>query len=85
MIKFDDVTKENINERNPNRPQITDPILLIQSILIIRSPESRKANPVFNLISRQPEIDRTYLYAKGPNEAKNQLLVKKQEIQDKNM
>ena len=29
MIKFDDVTKENINERNPNRPQITDPILLI--------------------------------------------------------
>ena len=82
MIKFDDVTKENINEHNPNWPQIPDPL---QRILIIRSPESRKANPVFNLVSRQPEIDRSYLYAKGPNEAKYQLLVKKQEIQDKNM
>ena len=24
MINFDDVTKENIREHNPNRPQISD-------------------------------------------------------------
>ena len=33
----------------------------------------------FNLISCQPDIDKTYLYAKDPYEAKYQLLINKQE------
>ena len=32
---------------------------------------------MFNLISHQPNIDKTYLYAKDPYEAKYQLLVNK--------
>ena len=36
-------------------------------------------NQLFNLISQQPDIDKTYLYAKDPYEAKYQFLVNKRE------
>ena len=36
-------------------------------------------NQLFNLISQQPDIDKTYLYAKDQYEAKYQFLVNKRE------
>ena len=40
---------------------------------------SGKTNSLFNLISHQPGIDKIYLYAKDPYEAKYQLLINKTE------
>ena len=34
---------------------------------------------MFNLINHQPDIDKTYLYAKDPYETKYQFSIKKQE------
>ena len=79
MINFDDVTKENIKEHNPNWPQIPDHPY---RILIIGGSGSGKTNSLFNLISQQPDIDKIYLYAKDPYEAKYQLLINKRESTD---
>ena len=38
---------------------------------------SGKTNSLFNLINQQPDIDKIYLYAKDPYEAKYQFLIKK--------
>ena len=65
MINFDDATKENIKEFNPNWPQIPDHPY---KLLIIRGPASGKANSLFNLIKQQSDIDKIYLYAKDPYE-----------------
>ena len=40
---------------------------------------SRKMNSLFNLINQQPCIDKIYLYANNPYEAKCQFLIKKPE------
>ena len=40
---------------------------------------SGKANALLNLINNQPDIDKTYLYAKDPFEAKYQFLMNKKE------
>ena len=61
MITFDDVTKENVKEHNPNWPQIPDNPY---SILIIGGSGSVKTNSLFNLISQQLDIDKMYLYVK---------------------
>ena len=79
MINFDDVTKENIKEGNPNWPQIPD---YPYRILIIGSSGSGETNSLFNEISHQPDIDKIYLYPKDPYEAKHQLLINKREIAD---
>ena len=76
MINFDDVTKENIKEHNPNWPQIPDHSY---RILIITGSGSREANSIFNLISHQLNIDKIYLYAKDLYQAKYQLLINKKE------
>ena len=76
MINFDDVTKENIKEHNPNWPQIPDHSY---RILIITGSGSREANSIFNLISHQLNIDKIYLYAKDLYEAKYQLLINRKE------
>ena len=67
MFNFDDVTKENIKEHNPSWPKIPDHPYRIS---IIGEPGSGKINLSFNLISHQPNIDKIYLYAKDPYEAK---------------
>ena len=46
MINFDDATKENIKEHNPNWPQIPDHP---HRILIIGGSVSGKTNSLFNL------------------------------------
>ena len=76
MINFDDVTKENIKEHNPNWPQIPDHSY---RILIITGSGSREANSIFNLISHQLNIDKIYLYAKDLYQAKYQLLINEKE------
>ena len=72
MINFDDVDKRS----NPNWPQLHDPSY---RILIIGGSGSGKANSLFNLTSQQPDIDKIYLYAKDPYEAKYHFLIIKRE------
>ena len=73
IINFDDVTKENMKWHNPNWLQIP------YRILIIGSCRSVKTNSLFDLINYQPDIDKIYLYAKEPSEAKYQFLTNKRE------
>ena len=44
-------------------------------IYFSRGSGSGKTNSLFNLKNHQPDIDKLYLYAKGPYEAKYQLLI----------
>ena len=60
MINFDDVTKENTKESNPNWSQIFNHT---HKILIIGGSGSVKANSLFNLESHQPDIDKIFLHA----------------------
>ena len=48
-------------------------------MLITGGFESGRTNQLFNLISQQPDTDKTYLYTKDPYEAKYQFLVNKWE------
>ena len=66
-MNFDGVTKENIKEHNPNWPKIPDHPYII---LMIGGSGSGKTNSWFNLINEEPDIDKIYLYAKDPFEAK---------------
>ena len=75
MIKFDNVTKENMTQHNPNWP-VRDHL---HRMLIIWSSGSGKTKSLFNLISYQPKIDKIYLHVKGLYKAKYQLFIKKQE------
>ena len=47
--------------------------------LIIGGSGSGKTNALLNLINNQPDIDKIYLYAKDPYEAKYQYLINKHE------
>ena len=47
--------------------------------LIIGGSGSGKTNALLNLINNQPDIDKIYLYAKDPYEAKDQFLINKRE------
>ena len=76
MINFDYITKEDIKEHNPNWPEIHDHPYII---LIIGGSGSRKTNALLNLINNEPDIDKIYLYAKDPYEAKYRLLINKRE------
>ena len=51
-------------------------------ILIIAGCGSGKTNALLNLINSNPDIDKKYLYAKDPYEAKYQILINKKEVQD---
>ena len=69
MINFDDYTNENRIKHNENWPYIPDKPY---RILIIGRSGSGKTNVLLNLIDNQPQIDKIYLYAKDPHEAKYQ-------------
>ena len=58
MTNFDDVMKEETTKHNPNWPQIPDHLY---RILIIGISGSGKTNSSFNLINRQPDIDKICL------------------------
>ena len=76
MINFDDYVNENKNKHNKNWPYIPDHPY---RMLIIGGSGSGKTSLLLNLIENQPEIDKTYLYAKDPYEAKYQCLINKRE------
>ena len=76
MINFDDIVNENKTEHNKDWPYTPDHSY---RILIIGGSGSGKANVLLNLIENQPEIDKIYLYAKDPYEAKYQYLINKRE------
>ena len=76
MINFDDYVNENKTKHNKNWPYtLHHPY----RILIIGSLGSGKTNALLNLIVNQPDIDKIYLYAKDPYEAKYQFLINKRE------
>ena len=76
MINFDNCTNENEIEQNPKWPYIPDHPY---RILIVRDSGSEKTNALLNLIDNQTDIDKIYLYAKDPYEAKYQYLINKRE------
>ena len=47
--------------------------------MIVGGSGSGKTNALFNLIDHEADIDKIYLYAKYPYEAKHQLLINKRE------
>ena len=76
MINFDDYVNENKTEHNKNWPYILD---RSYRILIIDGSGSEKTNLLLNLIENQPDIDKIYLNAEDPYEAKYQYLINKKE------
>ena len=76
MINFDDYVNENKTKHNKNWPYILDHPY---RILIIGGSGSGKTNVLLNLIEKQPDIDKIYLYAKDLYEAKYQYLINKRE------
>ena len=76
MINFDEYTNENKIEHNLKLPYIPDHPY---RILIIGGSGSGKTNTLLNSINNQPDIDKIYLYAKDPYEAKYQYLINKRE------
>ena len=76
MINFDNYVNENKTKHNKNWPYIPDHPY---RILIIGGSGSGKTNLLLNLIEKQPDIDKIYLYAKDPYESKYQYLINKRE------
>ena len=74
--QFDDYVNENKTKHNSKWPYIPDHPY---RILIIGDSGSRKTNALLNLIKNQSDIDKIYLYAKDPYEAKYQFLINKRE------
>ena len=67
MISLDDYTNENKTQYNLKLPYIPDHPY---RILMIGGTGSGKTNALLNLINNQLDIDKIYLYAKDPHEAK---------------
>ena len=74
MINFEDYTNENKTKHNSNWPYIPD---YPYRILIIGGSGFGKTNVLLNLINNQTDVDKIYLYAKDPYEAKYNYLIKK--------
>ena len=72
MINFDEYVNENKTEHNKNWPYTQDHPY---RILIIGGSGSGKTMVLLNLTKKQPDIDKIYLYAKDPYEAKYQHLI----------
>ena len=70
MINLDSITNENNKKHNEKWPYIPDHPY---RILIIGCPGSGKTNTLLNLINKQHDIDKTYLYARDLNELKNKI------------
>ena len=73
MINFDVYVNENKTEHNKNWSYVPDHQY---KILIIGGSGAGKTNVLLNLIRNQQDIDKIYLYAKDPYEAKYEYLIK---------
>ena len=69
-------TNKNETGYNPKWPYIPDHPY---RILVVSCFGSGKTNTLLNLINYQQDIDKIYLYAKDPYEAKYQYLINKRE------
>ena len=76
MINFDNYVNENKTKHNKNWPYIPDHPY---RILIIGGSGSGKTNVLLNLIEKQPDIDKIYLYSKDLYKAKYQYLINRKE------
>ena len=76
MINLDSITNENNKKHNEKWPYIPDHPY---RILIIGGSGSGKTNALFNLLNKQNDIDKIYLYAKDLSEPKYEFLIKKSE------
>ena len=76
MINFGNYTNENKTKHNSNYPCIPDHPY---RILTVGGSGSGKTNALLNLINKQPDIDKIYLYAKDLYEAKYQYLINNRE------
>ena len=76
MINFDDYVNENKTKHNSKCSYIPDHPY---RVLIKGGSGSGKTNALLNLLNNQPDIDKIYLYAKDPYEAKYQFLSNKRE------
>ena len=76
MINFDDYSNENKRDYNSKWPYIPDHPY---RILIVGGSGSGKTNALLNLINNQPDINKMFLYAKDPYEAKYQYFISKRE------
>ena len=76
MFNFHYITKVGIKEHNPNWPEIPDHPY---RILIVGGSVSEKTNALLNLINNELDIDKIYLYTKGPYETRHKLLINKRE------
>ena len=76
MINFDSYANKNKTEHNLKWPYVPDHPY---RILIIGDSGSGKTNALLNLINNQQDINKIYLYAKDPYEAKYQHLINKRE------
>ena len=76
MINFDEYTNENKRKHNPNWPYIPDHPY---RILIIGDSGSGKTNTLSNVINKQSDIDKIYLYPKDLHKPKYQLLINERE------
>ena len=77
MINFDNYVNENKIEHNENWSYIPDKPY---RILITGGSVSGKTNILLNLLEKQQsDIDKIYLSAKDPHEAKYQYLINKRE------
>ena len=74
MINLDSITNENNKEKNETWPYIPDHLY---KSLIIGGSGSEKTNALLNLIRKQDDIDKIYLYAKDLSEPKYEFLIKK--------
>ena len=77
MFNFDYITKEDIKEHNQNWSQTLDHPYR----LIVGGSGSTKAKALLNLINNHPDVDKIYLDAKNPYEAKYQWLFSKVKVQ----
>ena len=76
MINFHNYTNENKIEHNPKWPYRPD---YPYRILIVGGSGAGKTNALLNLTINPPDINKIYLYAKDPYEAKYQYLINKRE------
>ena len=67
MINLDNIINENNEQHNKKWPYIPDHLY---RILIIGGLGSGKTNILLNLINKQKDIDKIYLYAKDLSEPK---------------
>ena len=76
MINLDSITNENNKEHNEKCQYITDHSY---RILIMCGSGSGKTNALINLINKQHDMDKIYLYARDLTEPKYKFLIKKRE------